>query len=1042
MVDSHKVWSALGILLVLGLLVGGFFLLDNDGTKAGKAFASAQGNFDQTGSVLTIDYNRIYDKGYDRNYGKHLEQKGALAAWKKGFGDAYTLEATYFDARTYIHEPVSNNKGLAVYSTDLGKKTHYFTFFEGPELIVIPPHYYQVGDYNWLPHSLSTTVLGNGDLLVAYIWGDKSQIIKSKDMTAGKVHNFGAFQQPHFFGPLTNGPAQGGVGNNGWLWKGDDPGTKTYLVNPVQKVFFKEGCSGASICYSITLQHHITDVPFIEVSASSDGHVFNGKIEYQDGTNKTHQDWLSDYSSTLKSVTVSDGNDNQGQPKFKTEYVPGPSTFKIAPTQKSPNQLISSTDASCGGFLSEGKVLPDQSETPELVLVDSLCKSIEVAGKAVTSLECNKDFRYTKTMNVLNGFLGANSDFLCFPLGVDKDKTDDTSSGTHISRDSWVECDAFGDGRISGNKQRGVGVKSGILGPQIKDYIKDDLNPQFGSVKQSDQANFYLCGVHEGREKWFPCKGKDFEGNDINKGTKQVVSLNSTHNATFICTDNGWSEAAESKPYVVPKKGESCTVYRSKACEPGLTCDYTSKVCLGSVGYDCSDDKDCATDYKCDKGETGQCILKGGWFDGDSQIMYHSFDEARVGNCMDNDIYFSSGQSYLFTPRWLDEDEAKKIGSSCPDQMKKFTLGKEYNVVTTDAIVNKGFVFDGTEDVYLKAERDFGYNPEGQRGFPHGLTDMTVSFWYRADGSNDHALFSSANLKQDNEFLLFFKDGKLQVIIDGETQTVSERNIVDGKWHNIILIREGSKLTTYIDTKENKTENSYKKSGPFDVVLTLWGQEIDFFAKSQTPITFYDKTPQGKYNQSTGYNSKKFSIDPKQAFKGVLDELKVWNYPLKESQLFSPPSADPVVGDACTHDENLPVLGKDGNAYLCVSKKWVLPKGGTSKCDATDVCSQDQVGKTTCNGGTKIAECKVNADGCLKWVTKSECKSGETCGTPDKPLSVCSKAKTFADCQKELDKAGTTYTVESASKTAYGISQCLGLAAPASTDDKKKDSAP
>ena len=153
---------------------------------------------------------------------------------------------------------------------------------------------------------------------------------------------------------------------------------------------------------------------------------------------------------------------------------------------------------------------------------------------------------------------------------------------------------------------------------------------------------------------------------------------------------------------------------------------------------------------------------------------------------------------------------------------------------------------------------------EDSMQIPHtainNLLDITFSAWIKTD-ANEVGIFSGANSDCSNELTLYIRNGKLLFNIKcGEF--FSERSINDGLWHYISVARQGNSGIAQIFI-DGQLDNTDQNSPTGNLIIDPDGLWI------------------GREQDCVGGCWAGGSQD----FKGFIDEVRIYNYALSQSEI-------------------------------------------------------------------------------------------------------------------------------------------------------------
>jgi len=145
----------------------------------------------------------------------------------------------------------------------------------------------------------------------------------------------------------------------------------------------------------------------------------------------------------------------------------------------------------------------------------------------------------------------------------------------------------------------------------------------------------------------------------------------------------------------------------------------------------------------------------------------------------------------------------------------------------------------------------------------HGRKDFSVSIWMKPE-KLDVGVLSGAKKDNDNEFGIYLNgDKRIWVGFEGSQKYMKNPGLELNKWSQIILTRSGKIVALYFNGK--KVDTLAVKENALNIDRFYLGQEIDLKVNGQP-----------KSGQK-GIDGTPYSIDPNQAFKGKLDELKFFS---------------------------------------------------------------------------------------------------------------------------------------------------------------------
>ncbi len=324
-------------------------------------------------------------------------------------------------------------------------------------------------------------------------------------------------------------------------------------------------------------------------------------------------------------------------------------------------------------------------------------------------------------------------------------------------------------------------------------------------------------------------------------------------------------------------------------------------------------------------------------------------DNDNIGDICDvcSDTNDDGDCEYSFSPTayWgFDEDS----GSIAQDSTGYGNNGTITNSQRINGILDNALELQGTIDSMVTV-----HNP-----VLNGLEDFTVEFWIQTTDDNV-AIISAANSSEDNEYLMFINDNKLNVYIKGPIW-ITNVNFNDGEWHHIVVTRTVSEVNVYQDGNWNDSTTSLSTDAlvvdPGGIVI---GQDQDCLG--------------GCFQTS-------------QSLAGNLDEIAVYDYAMTEEEvaqryeLFDE-DGDGILDDHddCPgYDDNVDV-DNDGIADGCDCDDNNPDKypGNLEVCDGIDNDCDDQTdedytatptacgigacastGELTCQNGSEVDTCQ------------------------------------------------------------------------------------
>ena len=189
---------------------------------------------------------------------------------------------------------------------------------------------------------------------------------------------------------------------------------------------------------------------------------------------------------------------------------------------------------------------------------------------------------------------------------------------------------------------------------------------------------------------------------------------------------------------------------------------------------------------------------------------------------------------------------------------------ESYN--TTDpAVGSASAVFTGDSDSYINLGTDFAQDPQMADNYAQG----SMSFWFKTTSTAQMAVMGTMNDNVTSALTVTVNHGgnagrvALYLRSEGGTgnilnlQTAANSALVDGQWHHVAIVWAEGNAVAYIDGVVVSWSNDVVRGSP---VLADW----------QYPMFF-------------GARNNRGTVD--QHFDGGLDELKMFNYRLTESQV-------------------------------------------------------------------------------------------------------------------------------------------------------------
>ncbi|HIP45920.1 MAG TPA: hypothetical protein EYG93_11480 [Sulfurospirillum arcachonense] len=141
-----------------------------------------------------------------------------------------------------------------------------------------------------------------------------------------------------------------------------------------------------------------------------------------------------------------------------------------------------------------------------------------------------------------------------------------------------------------------------------------------------------------------------------------------------------------------------------------------------------------------------------------------------------------------------------------------------------------------------------------------GEGDFTISTWIKSSASQDQTILSGANSSQQNELIMFFRNGgtTFHPYIKGSTQTINIADVTDGTWHHLVWRRDSSTGQNCITVDRNTTSCANGTTGNLNIEGLVLGQEQD--------------------SVGGGFVSN-------QDFEGYMDEFKIYGTRLSDSEV-------------------------------------------------------------------------------------------------------------------------------------------------------------
>jgi hypothetical protein len=174
----------------------------------------------------------------------------------------------------------------------------------------------------------------------------------------------------------------------------------------------------------------------------------------------------------------------------------------------------------------------------------------------------------------------------------------------------------------------------------------------------------------------------------------------------------------------------------------------------------------------------------------------------------------------------------------------------------TSGLIGGGLSFDGSNDrVDLPAEA------------LDGLSDLTISLWFKTTKTGQGMFLSGANSGNDNEVLFFLYSSTAIRFYTGESSGSYLNwplpySVADGQWHHVALVRDDD-------------------GGPDKVSLYLDGELVSSKNSTLSPLSIAPNGLLIGQDQDTvggGFQSS-------QAFKGTLDEVRLYASALDAAEI-------------------------------------------------------------------------------------------------------------------------------------------------------------
>jgi hypothetical protein len=137
-------------------------------------------------------------------------------------------------------------------------------------------------------------------------------------------------------------------------------------------------------------------------------------------------------------------------------------------------------------------------------------------------------------------------------------------------------------------------------------------------------------------------------------------------------------------------------------------------------------------------------------------------------------------------------------------------------------------------------------------------TELTVTLWVKTK-DNVYGLVSGANHSYDNEYLLYGSHGNLEIHYHEPSVHKAGMSVIDNQWHSLTVVTEIAQTRLYLDGLLKKTHEHGSKT-PFKVDGLWLGGEQD---------------------------SVNGGWDVNQQFEGLMDEIRIYNRALTDSEIQS-----------------------------------------------------------------------------------------------------------------------------------------------------------
>lgn len=140
--------------------------------------------------------------------------------------------------------------------------------------------------------------------------------------------------------------------------------------------------------------------------------------------------------------------------------------------------------------------------------------------------------------------------------------------------------------------------------------------------------------------------------------------------------------------------------------------------------------------------------------------------------------------------------------------------------------------------------------------------DFTILTWIKSNGNEDQTIISGANSSQQNELIMFFRNGgtTFHPYIKGGNQTINISDVTNNAWHHVVWRRDAATGENCITVDRNTTSCAIGATGNLNIEGLIIGQEQD--------------------SVGGGFVTN-------QDFEGYMDEFKIYNTRLSENEIQS-----------------------------------------------------------------------------------------------------------------------------------------------------------